>query len=34
VSVYDNKSPVDQDAMATMLFYLEDKEFKKPAIAR
>jgi hypothetical protein len=34
VSVYDNKSAVDQDAMATMFFYLEDKAFKKPALAQ
>lgn len=30
ISVYNNTSRVDQDAMATMFFYLFDKEFKKP----
>ena len=34
VSVYDNTSPTEQDAMATMFFYLEDKGFKKPAVAQ
>jgi hypothetical protein len=34
VSVYENTSPVEQDAMATMFFYLEDKAFKKPAVAQ
>lgn len=34
VSVYDNTSPTEQDAMATMFFYLEDKAFKKPTIAQ
>ncbi len=30
VSTYNNTSKVDQDAMATMFFYLFDNEFKKP----
>jgi len=34
VSIYDNDSPNDQDAMATLFFYLEDKRFKKPALAQ
>ncbi len=33
VSVYDNASETNQDAMATLFFYLEDKAFKKPALA-
>jgi hypothetical protein len=32
VSVYDNRSAGEQDAMATMFFYLLDKSFKKPAL--
>jgi hypothetical protein len=31
VSVYNNTTGVDQDAMATMFFYMLDKEFQKPA---
>ncbi len=34
VSLYDNESGTEQDAMATMFFYFLDKEFKKPAIAQ
>jgi hypothetical protein len=34
VSLYDNTSDTDQDAMATMFFYLADKAFQKPALAR
>ena len=30
VSVYENRSAAEQDAMATMFFYLLDKNFKKP----
>lgn len=30
VSVYDNKSKIDQTAMAFMFFYVEDKLFRKP----
>jgi hypothetical protein len=33
VSVYDNRSVDEQDAMASMFFYLEDKRFQKPALA-
>ncbi len=33
VSLYENESGTDQDAMATMFFYFLDKDFKKPAIA-
>ena len=32
ISVYNNTSGVDQDAMATMFIYLHDKEFQKPSI--
>lgn len=34
VSVYENTSGEDQDAMATLFFYLEDKRFKKPVLAQ
>lgn len=34
VSVYDNTSGTEQDAMASMFFYFLDKEFKEPAIAQ
>jgi hypothetical protein len=33
VSVYDNPTGVDQDAMATMFLYFLDKEFQKPQLA-
>ncbi len=29
ISVYDNTTPTDQDSMAVMLLYLEDREFEK-----
>jgi len=32
VSVYQNRSSLEQDAMATMFFYLEDKTFQKPQL--
>lgn len=32
VSVYENGSGLEQDAMATMFFYLEDKMFQKPQL--
>jgi len=32
ISIYNNDTGVDQDAMATMFIYLHDKEFQKPQI--
>lgn len=32
VSVFDNTTPTDQDAMASMFLYLRDKEYRKPSL--
>jgi len=32
VTVYNNPTSVNQDAMSTMILYVEDREFQKPAV--
>jgi len=32
ITVYNNTTSVNQDAMSTMILYVEDKEFKKPTV--
>ena len=33
ISIYNNTTSTDKDAMATVMFYLEDNEFKKPVLS-